>query len=469
MAEFLKKYSIFFLILAFFALYSALSIGKHLRFETSAADLGIYGQSVWHYSRFEVPFSSIKNLNQLGDHFNPTLALLTPIYWIYPSVTSLLLSQSFLVSLGALPLFWFAREKLGLLFALILSFAYLVFPGIQSGIDFNFHPEVIAATWISFSIYFFFKRKLLLYFIFLVLALFSKEDIAPIFLGLGIYSIFIKKWIKVGLVTSILSLLWFWLSTSILMPYFLGSNIEFFTISSKASNVFSILFSNPVTFFKNLIFPLDKIETVYTLFASFAFFPLFSPLSWLTTPATFINRFFSDDWARWSTHFQYSATIAPLLAISAILGIENLRKFFKKNSFENIKKFLILAIFLGTILANRPGWDPPFITPPTQQIFRRSFWILSENQKQVHEVLKIIPPRASVATNTVYVPHLLNRQKILEFPNVWEEPEIYFLTTFNLYPDETLKKFEEKIDELKKDKKYELVFEKDGILLFRRK
>ena len=253
------------------------------------------------------------------------------------------------------------------------------------------------------------------------------------------------------------------------MPYFAGIVVKPFAIHSKAAGLLSNLFFNQTEFFKTLTYPFDKVETVFTLFGSFAFIPAASAFSWFTTPFTFINRFGSDDWSRWSTHFQYSATIAPLLAIAAIFGIENLKNIFKKVDFLKLKFFLLAAILIGIFWANRPSRDLPFITPPLQQIVKRSFWRLSEDQKLVHQVLKAIPPEASVATNTNYVPHIINRNKIYEFPRVFEKPDVYFLTTFNLYPDETLTKFEEEIKKLRQDPNYQLIFEKDGILLFAKK
>lgn len=464
-----SNYLIFALILIFFGAYSLLSIGKHLRFETSA-DLGIYAQSVWHYSRFEIPYSSLKNVNQLGDHFNPSLAFFAPLYWLWPNVTVLLLAQSLFVALGALPIYWFAKDKLGELAGIVLSFAYLFFVGIQSGVDFNFHPEVVAATSIALAVYFAFKEKVSWYFLFLFLSLGLKEDIAPIFAGFALYLLVIKKSFKLGGITLLISLLWFYSTTSILMPYFQGEDFEIFSVTPKASALISGLILNPPSILTTFLLPAKKLETMLVLLGSFAFVPLASALSYFTVPFTLINRFVSGDWSRWSTHFQYSATVAPLLAFSAIIGIENLRKIFKKTDSQKIKAFLILAVFLGTIWINRPGWDPPFITPPLSQILRRSFWTLSPYHMQSHKIISEIPKKASVATNTFYVPHLVNRDKIFEFPRTYGETvDFYLISTFDHYPFETREEFEEKAGEIRSNKSYQLISEKNGILLFKLK
>lgn len=60
--------------------YSGLVLLRHYSFETHAHDLAIFDQAVWHYSRWEAPFSSIKGFSVLGDHFTPILILAGPFY-----------------------------------------------------------------------------------------------------------------------------------------------------------------------------------------------------------------------------------------------------------------------------------------------------------------------------------------------------------------------------------------------------
>ena len=69
-------------LVAFVALaaiaYSVFSLVRYEQF-AHGFDLAIFDQVVWHYSRFEAPASSVKNLESIwGDHFSPILALLGP-------------------------------------------------------------------------------------------------------------------------------------------------------------------------------------------------------------------------------------------------------------------------------------------------------------------------------------------------------------------------------------------------------
>jgi hypothetical protein len=312
-----------------------------------------------------------------------------------------------------------------------------------------------------------FKRRLLLFFVFTLLALGSKEDIAAIFVGIGIYSILIKKWYKIGVLTLLVSLLWFY-STNILRTYLQTSSLELISTNPKFEFLLTQLRSNPLKIINIMFVPFPKIETIITLFASFAFLPFTSAFAWITTPATLINRFISD-WSRYSTHFQYSATIAPLLAISTIFAIENMKTVFKKIEFKKIQVVAALVILLGTIWANRPNWDPPFITPPIQNIFKRSFWVLNDNQKTAHKLLKKIPSDFSVAASTFYVPHIMNSDQVYDFPWILGEPDIYLLSTHNHYPYNSFDEYYNEIQKLKENQQYELVFNQNGLFVFQNK
>ena len=99
------------LIFIFAVLYSLLSIIRHNRFDSFAYDLGIYDQVVWQYSRLKIPHSSIKEKIIFGDHFTPTLAFLAPLYWIWNNVRTLLIFQSFWVSISAFGFYLLAKHK----------------------------------------------------------------------------------------------------------------------------------------------------------------------------------------------------------------------------------------------------------------------------------------------------------------------------------------------------------------------
>ena len=78
------------------ALYVCYSVAQWRALVVPSWDLGIFAEAVQAYSRFEAPIVPIKGpgYNLLGDHFHPILALLGPIFRLFPSALTLLASRT---------------------------------------------------------------------------------------------------------------------------------------------------------------------------------------------------------------------------------------------------------------------------------------------------------------------------------------------------------------------------------------
>ena len=84
----------------------------HRGLGTSAYDFGLYDQGIWLLSRFESPFVTLMGRNLFGDHSSFILLFLVPFYWFDPPTSFLLVVQSVVIALGAVPLFWYAKRRL---------------------------------------------------------------------------------------------------------------------------------------------------------------------------------------------------------------------------------------------------------------------------------------------------------------------------------------------------------------------
>ncbi|MET7440268.1 DUF2079 domain-containing protein [Streptomyces sp. NPDC005568] len=89
-----------------FTLYTALSVRTHHRMLTTGYDLGIFEQAVRSYAHGHLPVSEVKGSGfpLLGDHFSPVLALIAPVYRLWPTAETLLVVQSALLSVAVVPL-----------------------------------------------------------------------------------------------------------------------------------------------------------------------------------------------------------------------------------------------------------------------------------------------------------------------------------------------------------------------------
>src|SRR5438034_3846398 len=103
-------------IAAYAAAFSALSVLRHRAFQTGRFDLGNMVQAVWstaHGHPLRITGLRGDGISRLAAHFDPILAVFAPLWLLWPSPDLLLVSQAIAVALGALPVFWLARNHLG--------------------------------------------------------------------------------------------------------------------------------------------------------------------------------------------------------------------------------------------------------------------------------------------------------------------------------------------------------------------
>src|SRR2546430_15097488 len=85
--------------------------------------------STAHGPFLEATPASGRQAVRLGSHVDPFLALLVPLWWVWPSPLMLVVFQIVAVAAGALPVYWLAREHLGSERAGgEFAFAYLLYP-----------------------------------------------------------------------------------------------------------------------------------------------------------------------------------------------------------------------------------------------------------------------------------------------------------------------------------------------------
>ena len=107
---------IFALMILYSAYFSVYSIHQHNTFRTHASDLGQVDQALWNTLQgryLEDTKIDGRQANRMTDHVEPTFALMAVSYIFYDGVEAILVAQSIIIALGALPIFWIARRRVG--------------------------------------------------------------------------------------------------------------------------------------------------------------------------------------------------------------------------------------------------------------------------------------------------------------------------------------------------------------------
>ena len=171
------------LITLYTAYFSVTSILRYKYYYSGIFDLGHMTQVMW--TTINGPFFTETDpagtgllVSRLTDHADFILILIAPIYAIFSSPEFLLILQSLIIALGAIPVFQFAKEKteskfLPIFFACI----YLLLPSVQNPNLADFHGVTLSMTFIAFAFYFLYKKKFKWGSVFVVLSLICKEQI----------------------------------------------------------------------------------------------------------------------------------------------------------------------------------------------------------------------------------------------------------------------------------------------------
>ena len=217
-------------IALYLGVFLAAAVVSYLAYDVARLDLGDMVQAIWSTSHghfLEVTTASGQEAVRLGSHVDPFLALLVPLWWVWPSPLMLVVFQIVAVAAGALPVYWLARkhlrsERAGAHFA----FAYLLYPATQFnalGIADSFHAVSIAIPLILFAIWFLDEERFVLFAVFALLAASTKEEIAASVGCLGIWYAFRRKRWGAGLFIFGLGLTVSLINFLVIIPHFSSS------------------------------------------------------------------------------------------------------------------------------------------------------------------------------------------------------------------------------------------------------
>ncbi len=332
----------------YFFVFSYITVIRLLSFNAHYYDLGIMDQTVYNTSRgrlLEMTHPDLAhNIVRFAIHFDPIMAILSPLYMINASPIVLLISQTFILALGGIAIFLIARrvlksEWLGVLFA----FLYLNYYPLQLTNMFDFHAVIFATTAFLFAFYFLafepFKRKLInpiAGFVCLTIALLSKENAALTVIFLSVFFAFTKKYKIKHIVVAIASFIIFLFLVFKLIPLFNGA--ESFAIKYYD-------FAHPINLIRRL-FSADSLKYVMTLLFPFGFTSLFAPTQLLIALPEFLLNLLSSNPNMRQVYFHFTAVLTPFIAISAIYGFNTIKRFFRK------KPKIIFTLIILLVICN---------------------------------------------------------------------------------------------------------------------
>src|SRR5690348_16557055 len=141
---------IYFLIALFFIASSLVSVLRYYQFQSFYFDFGIFDRALWLAAHFKTPIVFHPNFHGVekiifADHFNPSMFLLAPLYWITDKREVFLIAQAFIVSVSGLVAYFFSKKFIrNSLIRIGLLFCYFLFVGLQNAMISDIHDATLA-------------------------------------------------------------------------------------------------------------------------------------------------------------------------------------------------------------------------------------------------------------------------------------------------------------------------------------
>jgi uncharacterized membrane protein len=456
-------------VAAWIGAFATLSILRQLAFSTGRFDLGNMVQAVWstaHGHPLRITDLQGDQISRLAAHVDPILVFFAPLWLAWPSANMLLVAQALAVGLGAIPVYWLARKHLrsrpaGIAFAL----AYLIYPATGWLTLNEFHPVALATPLLLYAFWFLDEDRLLPFAVCAVAAAACKEEIPFVIAGFGVwYAVTRRRWAVAGVIV-VTGVVWAAVATAVVIPHFNhGQSSGFYTryseVGGSPGGIVKNAFLHPGRLAR-AAFTLRDLHYVLDLGWPLAFLFLLSPLVLVAALPELAINLLSAVTTQTSIHFHYTAGLIPPLVIGAIFGARRL---------GSRAVPVAVAVLAATLIGNyRLGPFPIWREVPGGQRFQTTAGDVTTHDRVAARALKLIPPTAVVSATNSLGAHLSARARILSFPFLrdatWiaaDETQPGFADRFA--PLETA----EQLVWLRRDPQWKLVFEDDGVLVFRR-
>lgn len=460
---------LFFFILMYFIYFTTASFLKYDAFFTGRFDLGNMDQTVWntiHGRIFQITNPNGTDIiSRLAFHADFILVLISPLYLLWSNPKMLLLLQTIVISTGAIFIYLISKELLKKKnAALILSLCFLLNPALQYSNLYDFHPVVLATTFLLASFYFILKKKYFLLVLFLILAGLCKENIWAINFLFGVYLLISRKKKFLGIVISIFSFFAFIILVWIIIPKISGS--QHFALSyysdfgDTPTRIVKNIITSPIKTFST-IFQKDQLTYLLQLFQPLGFLPIFTPVFLVFATPSLLIDLLSNNSQLHKIYYQYSASITPFLFIATIYSIRFLRNLTPKLSLN----FYMVFILLSTLISAHNFGPLIGSKSPSVAMFTEDL----TNDNLINEFLQRIPKRYSVTATNEVGSHLSHRQKIYTLPLGLDKADIIVLYSDKSFDIPSQKSNKKIIDDLTRNTNYFLVYSDYQFVVFKKK
>ncbi len=328
--------------LAVFAAYATISLSRYIRLAPGSWDLGIFTEYVYQLAHLHAPVVNIRGagFNLLGDHFQPIVGLIAPLFLLVPSPATLLVVQALLTAVSVVPVSRAAASRLGTGAGRMIGAAYGFSWGLQQMTDFDFHEITFAVPLLACSLSALVRGKVRAAAVWALPLVFVKEDQGFTVAAIGVLILVMSlaragehdqdraalraAGLRWGALLTVWGLAWSFLAITVIIPHFNALHQYPYWADGGVLNPRGPHLSAPSVLAQLGHSYVPKLRTTLLILLPVAFLALGSPVALVAVPGL-VLRFVSTNTTYWGAGYHYNATVMPIVFIAAIDALARIR------------------------------------------------------------------------------------------------------------------------------------------------
>ncbi|HEY6729310.1 MAG TPA: DUF2079 domain-containing protein [Polyangiaceae bacterium] len=410
------------LVVSFGVTMSVHAVQQHYQLKTYSWDLGIFDNMMYNLLRGHW-FKASPVLGAEGSHiqYHATFGayLFLPIYALWQRPETLIVIQAAFVAAGAIPLYAIAKLRLGgNWLPLLFVYVYLVHAPLHSPLFYDFHFLTFSPAFVFTVIYLYERGKTWSLVVAWLIAISLREEVSATLGTCALYYLLIGRRPRWALFGGCASAIYFVVVKFVIMPAHGQAGESFAWIfqgliapgDTGFAGVLRTLLTSPVFAFSQ-VFTAQKFEYLLRTLGPVLLLPVRRQLVWIMCLPAFIFTLLSTGYQPMiEAHFQYTSNWTPYVILGSIFCLEGWRR--------SHHEWIRFAAALPALWVSATLFSYNFGAIFQHHTFVGGFhqveFTLTPAHRQTYRELmnlvRQIPPTASVAACELLVPHVSTRE-----------------------------------------------------------
>jgi uncharacterized membrane protein len=427
--------------------FSYYTIAYHRSVLTMSYDLGLENNLVWNLVHGGQFMKSSPLVGPVGSHFGFHATLFAYVlgvpYLLHQDPETLLVIQAALLGGAAVPLYLFARSRIGRWSAALVAVMYVLYPPLHGSnlYDFHYLPLGVFFLWLTLWLVDsgHYKSGALA----VLLTLSVREDVAADLAVMGGFMLFAGRRPRAGLVVGLVATIYFLVMKMMVMPRFLQGSESFLHQwqglvprgGSGYAGVLTTVIGNPAFTLTSLL-ETDKFLYLVQIGAPFCFFVWRRPIGFFVSLPGFLFTLLSTKYPPLvQISFQYTAHWTAFLFVAFVSCLEWIRspKFAADDAgWRRQRVWLLTACFTTLVTSYQYG---AMLQQNTARggFGKYKFITTAQDEKRYADLkalIAMVPPDAKITSSEFVVPHVSSRADAYTLRNgiydakymIFEEP-----------------------------------------------